>query len=125
MANEIAKASLFYKEVLARVKGDDAEATAAKVARKAISAITAQIAAQKSQLVDDETAVEDAQEKFNNTLYPSFVPADNRTYCQSIVRAQEVVDAAIAKQKSTQDSIAFYEGLLKKVLAEDGKPSTK
>ncbi len=125
MANEIAKGTLFFKEVLARVKGDDAEATAAKVARKAISAITAQISAQKAQLVDDEQAVEDSVEKFNNVLYPSHVPSDNKRYCAAVADAQASVDSAQAKLESTQKSIKFFESLLDKVLKEDGKPATK
>ena len=77
---EVSKASLFFKECVARIKGDDAEAKAAKVARKAVSAIASQIGAQKTKIVDDEIAVENAQEAFNNTLYPSEVQNDNREY---------------------------------------------
>ena len=56
------KVTNFIKEVTARLKGDEAGVIAAKVERKALSAINGQLAALKAKLVDDETAVEDAEE---------------------------------------------------------------
>jgi hypothetical protein len=118
MANEVAKGSLLFKEIVARIKGDDAEATAAKVARKAISAFNAQIAAQEAKLVDDQTAVENAETALEDAIYVKEVPTDNKAYCQTIVFAQSRLDNANATLKSTEESITYFKGLLAKVIAE-------
>jgi hypothetical protein len=106
------KVSNFIKEVTARLKGDEAGVVAAKVERKALSAINGQLAALKAKLVDDETAVEDAQEAFNVAVFPTAVFTDNRFYVSSIQRAQEVLDDKEAELESTKESIAYFESLL-------------
>lgn len=105
--------SNFIKEVTARLKGDEAGVIAAKVERKALSAINGQLAALKAKLVDDETAVEDAQEAFNNAIFPTAVFTDNRGYVTSIQSAQERLESAQLNLEDTKESIAFFEGLLK------------
>lgn len=106
--------SNFIKEVTARLKGDEAGVIAAKVERKALSAINGQLAALKAKLVDDETAVEDAQEALNNAIFPTSVFTDNRGYVTSIQSAQERLESAEVDLESTKESIAFFEDLLKK-----------
>jgi hypothetical protein len=108
----MSKVSNFIKEVTARLKGDEAGVVAAKVERKALSAINGQLAALKAKLVDDETAVEDAQEAFNVAVFPTTVFTDNRSYVSGIQRAQEVLDAKEAELESTKESIAYFEALL-------------
>jgi hypothetical protein len=108
----MSKVSNFIKEVTARLKGDEAGVVAAKVERKALSAINGQLAALKAKLVDDETAVEDAQEAFNVAVFPTAVFTDNRSYVSGIQRAQEVLDAKEAELESTRESIAYFESLL-------------
>jgi len=113
MENTSKKVNSFVKEVVARLKGDDNEVVAQKVARKAMSALEGQVAALKAQLVDDEQRVEDAQERLDNAIYPTEVFTDNRMYCQRIVAAQESLDSANEVLTATQESIEFFTKLLK------------
>jgi xanthine dehydrogenase iron-sulfur cluster and FAD-binding subunit A len=105
---------LFVKEVLHRLKGNDDEALANKIARKAISAITGQISALEGKVIDDEQSVEDAQEALDNATYPVSMFKDSKTYCQQILKAQESLNDAQAELKNTKDSIEFFKNLLTK-----------
>lgn len=106
------KVTNFIKEVTARLKGDEAGVVAAKVERKALSAINGQLAALKAKLVDDETAVEDAEEALNNAIFPTSVFTDNAMYVRNIQSRQEHLDTAKATLDSTQETIAYFENLL-------------
>jgi hypothetical protein len=108
----MSKVSNFMKEVTARLKGDEAGVVAAKVERKATSAINGQLAALKAKLVDDETAVEDAQEALNNAIYPIIVFTENSHYVKTILARQEFLDSAVATLDSTKETIAYLENLL-------------
>ena len=108
----MSKVSNFIKEVTARLKGDEAGVVAAKVERKATSAINGQLAALKAKLVDDETAVEDAEEALNNAIFPTSVFTDNSSYVRSIQSHQEYLDGAKATLDSTKETIAYFENLV-------------
>ena len=105
----MSKVSNFIKEVTARLKGDEAGVVAAKVERKAYSAINGQLASLKAKLVDDETRVEDAEENLKAAFFPTSVFTDNQAYIQGIKRAQEVLDEALTELESTKDTIAYFE----------------
>lgn len=113
MENTGKKVTSFVKEVVARITGDGAEATAQKVGRKAMSALESQVAALKAQLVDDETRVEDAEEALNVAIYPTEMFRDNRAYCANIARAQANLDEAVERKTATEESIVFFKTLLK------------
>lgn len=113
MENTGKKVNSFVKQVVARLKGDDNEVVAQKVARKAMSALEGQVAALKAQLVDDEQRVEDAQERLDNAIYPTSVFTDNRWYCQNIANAQSELESAKEILTTTQESIEFFTKLLK------------
>ena len=106
------KVTNFIKEVTARLKGDEAGVVAAKVERKALSAINGQLAALKAKLVDDETAVEDAEEALNNAIFPTSVFTDNSMYVRNIQARQEYLDTAKANLDSTKETIAYLENLV-------------
>ena len=108
----MSKVSNFIKEVTARLKGDEAGVIAAKVERKAISAINGQLASLKAKLVDDETAVEDAEEALNNAIFPTNVFIDNSHYVKTILARQEMLDSAVTSLESTKETIAYLENLL-------------
>jgi hypothetical protein len=103
----------FVDGILARLTGDSKEALAGKISRKVESAIKGQISALESKVVDDENRVEDAQEAFNNALYPTSLPTSNEIYCSSLVRAQSDLDSANESLENTKKSIVFFQGLLK------------
>lgn len=108
----MSKVSNFIKEVTARLKGDEAGVVAAKVERKALSAINGQLAALKAKLVDDETAVEDAQEALNNAIFPTAVFTNNQDYIVNIKRMQDILDSCVDQLYSTKASIDYFEELL-------------
>ncbi len=102
----------FIKEVKARLKGDEAGVIAAKVERKALSAINGQLAALKAKLVDDETRVEDADEALATAIFPTSVFTDNNEYIRNIHFAQEKLDDAKNALECTKETINYFEKLL-------------
>lgn len=108
------KGQLFVKEVIARLKGDNAEATAANIARKAIAAIDGQIAGLNSKKIDQEIAVEDAQKALDNAIYPTEMFSTPAGYIQNIVKHQEALDLAEENLAATEKSIEYFSSILKK-----------
>lgn len=113
MENTGKKVSSFCKEVVARLSGDNDEAVAQKIARKAMSALEGQVAALNSSLIDDEQKVEDAEETLANAIYPTSVFSDGKRYCQTIADAQAALDTAKEELENTKNSIEFFKKLLK------------
>lgn len=108
----MSKVTNFIKEVTARLKGDENGVIAAKVERKALSAINGQLAALRAKLVDDETSVEDAEEALNNAIFPTSVFTDNGIYVRTIQARQEYLDLAKTTLDSTKETIAYFENLI-------------
>lgn len=102
----------YIKEVTARLKGDQSEVIVQKNYRKAISAINGQLAAQRARLVDDESAVEDAQEALNNAKYPTELISNNSNYIRDIQSAQNRLDNAEETAANTAATIQYFEALL-------------
>ena len=113
MSNEVKKGELFIREVVARLTGDGAEAKAAKISRKALSAVEGQLASLKAKVVDQENSLEDAQEALKTAKYPTEFPSSNQSYVDAILRAQRTVDENQANLDSTNKAIEYFEGLLK------------
>lgn len=108
------KAKLFVNQVLARLKGDNDEALATKIARKALSNIQGQIAALEAKLVNDEIQVEEAQEALDTRVYPTTLQGvEPSSYAANIQQADYNLKVAVENQKATQDSIEFFKNLLK------------
>ena len=114
MSTTTKKGELFVKEVIARLKGDDVEAKANKIARKAISALDVQIATLKGSMVEAEVQVENKEELLKNAMYPTEIFTNNQDYCESIKYAQSSLDSAKDRLEDIQDSIKFFESVLKK-----------
>lgn len=102
----------FLKEVIARVAGDEAEVVAQKNYRKATSAVKSQVAALQAKEVDDEAAVEQAQENLDNATYPTTPITDNKAYVAGIQRAYDALQKAEDELVATRDSIDFFSSLL-------------
>lgn len=107
------KVSNFVSQIISRLKGDDAEVIALKNERKADSALQSQIQALKSKLVDDESALDDAKESFENSIYPTDKITHNQSYVDGIARHQKNVDNAQETLDSTKESIAYFTKILK------------
>lgn len=112
MSNEAKKGALFIKQVVARIKGDDAEVLGTKIARKALSAVEGQIAALNSKKVDIEGEVEDAKEALTAAKYPDTMITSNSGYIDGIKRAQETLDAKSADLADIEASIKYFTELL-------------
>jgi Tfp pilus assembly protein PilX len=106
------KMSNFIKEVTARLKGDEQGVLAAKIERKASSAIKSQIAALTSHIVDAESAVEEAEERLQNAIYPTEMITNNNVYIAGIKAAKENLDEKLAYLTDVKESLTYFEGLL-------------
>jgi hypothetical protein len=106
------KMSNFIKEVTARLKGDEQGVLAAKIERKANSAMKSQIAALTSHIVDAESAVEEAEERLQNALYPTQMITNNNDYIAGIKSAKENLDEKLAYLTDVKESLAFFEAKL-------------
>lgn len=111
--SEVKKGKLFIKEVIARIKGDDAEVMATKIARKAMVAVESQIAALRSKEVDVESVVEDREEALSNAKFPIEQIRDSQEYIQGISSTQSELDEAKVELENVKESILYFQGLLK------------
>jgi hypothetical protein len=102
----------FLKEVIARVKGDQAEVVAQKNYRKATSAINSQLATLKAKEVDDEAAVDQAKENLDNAKFPTTLISDNKYYVGDIKKQFDALEQAKETLTATRDSIKYFESLL-------------
>jgi len=112
------KVTNFAKQVLAQLKGDENTEIAMRNARKADSAYSSQLAALKAKLVDDEVAVEEAEEAYTKAKYPKTVISDNKAFVTNVKRFYEHLQAAQETLAETKESITFFEGLLKEASTE-------
>lgn len=104
------KAKSFIKGFVAAIKGDNAEAQAAKVWRQAESGLTMQIAALKGDLIRKEDAVTDAQEALDNARINGGKPILNRdVYVQNLISSKENLTLAEKQLDAHQKTIAFLE----------------
>lgn len=103
----------FVKEVISRIKGDDSEALALKNERKARAAINQQVSALENRIVDNEVAVEEAQEKYDNILYPTTLIEDGAAYIKNVKNNYEALEVAKETLEDTKLSLEFFKKLLK------------
>jgi hypothetical protein len=89
------KTKSFVKEIVALLKGDDAEATAQKVLRQADSAFKTQIASLTGDTIALEDKLEDAKEALRLArLNNGQLINDRNSYVSSLLRAQNnLIDA--------------------------------
>ena len=110
----VKKGSLFVKQVVALLKGDDTEALANKIARRAISAVEVQIASLKGKIVEAEGEVETATERLHKATYPTQMFTDGASYCSGIIRAQEALDRTKEALENLNETLKFWETQLEK-----------
>lgn len=110
------KLPLFVKQVIATIKGDDAQATAIKIQRQAESTLTAQIAVKKSLTFDFEEKVENARLKADDILANRGDLIDNReTYIKNILLIDQEIKDAQQELDDHKASIIVLEEALEKV----------
>ena len=113
------KLNSFAKQFVAIIKGDDAEAKAAKVWRQAESAFKVQIAALGGDLIRKEDAVTQAEEKLAKALVNNGCEIiDRDAYISNLILAQEVLRQSQKNLTAHKDTIEFLEKQYAKLKAE-------
>ena len=104
------KTKSFIKSFVAAIKGDDAEAQAAKVWRQAESGLTMHIASLKGDLIRKEDAVTDAQEALDSARINGGKPISDRdAYVGNLITSKEKLTLAEKQLEAHQKTIAFLE----------------
>lgn len=104
------KLNSFAKQFVAIIKGDNAEATAAKVWRQSESAFKAQIAVLNGDLIRKEDKVTDAEERLAKALVNNGVEITDRdTYISNLLRAKESLVSAQKELDAHKATIDFLD----------------
>ena len=104
------KLNSFAKQFVAIIKGDDAEAKAAKVWRQAESAFKVQIASLSGDLIRKEDAVTQAEEILAKRLVNNGNEITNRdAYISNLISAKETLKTAEKELQAHKDTITFLE----------------
>ena len=113
------KLNSFTKQFIALLKGDDAEAKAAKVWRQAESAFKVQIAALSGDLIRKEDAVIQAEENLAKRLVNNGIEIiDRDIYISNLISAQEALRQSQKQLTAHKDTIEFLEEQYAKLKAE-------
>ena len=113
------KTKSFIKSFVATIKGDDAEAQAAKVWRQAESGLTMHIASLKGDLIRKEDAVTDAQEVLDSARINSGKSITDRDqYVSNLLLAKEKLNRAEKELAAHQATIKFLEDEYNNLKAE-------
>ena len=104
------KLNSFAKQFVAIIKGDDAEAKAAKVWRQAESAFKVQIAALGGDLIRKEDAVSQAEETLAKKLVNNGNEiADRDQYISNLIQAKEILVQSKKQLDAHKATITFLE----------------
>lgn len=110
------KLPLFVQEIIAILKGDEAEATGIKIQKQATNALTPQISIKEAMVYDLEEAVESAKEKLKSVRSNYGVPiGDREAYIRSLFSAQEAIEDAEEKLEDHLAEIEFLKEQLEAV----------
>ena len=114
--------SLLVKEITARIKGDNAAVTAAKIARKCVSSVKSQIASLEAKEVDLEDNVDTAKENLDNAQYPTSTFSSGQTYINNVKEAQDEYDSAEEALEDIRGAITYFKALQKRHKGSGVKP---
>lgn len=104
------KMKSFVKEVVAILKGDDAEATGQKILRQADSGLKTQIATLKGDLITLEDAVETAKENLKHArVNHGRLIANRNDYVRELFNAKNAVTDAQEALELHQAKINFLQ----------------
>lgn len=113
------KMKSFVKEVVAIIKGDDAEATGQKILRQADSALKTQIASLTGDTIALEDAVEDAGEKLRLArVNQGNIISDRNMYIRDLLSAKNNFSEAEEALEAHIEKIAFLQGEYDSLSAE-------
>lgn len=103
----------FLKLAIALIKGDDAEATALRIQKRAVAALKAQIAAKEAHTLTLEDVLESALENLEKrTVNNGVLIEDNITYITELLKAQRAIKEAEEKLEDHKASILFLQNQL-------------
>ena len=106
--NATTEFGLFVKLALAVIKGDDAEARAIKIQKKAIACLTAQIAAKEFHQLSLEEAVENAEISLGEARVNfGDLITDNEAFIRALLVRRQERDAAELALKEHKEEIVF------------------
>ena len=101
----------FVKEVVAIIKGDDAEAVGQKILRQADSALKTQIASLTGDTISLEDSVEDAKENLRLARVNNGVLiTDRNQYIENLLSAKNKLTDAEEKLEAHLSKIEFLQG---------------
>lgn len=100
----------FISKVVAKIKGDEPAAKAARIQTKAKAAFNTQIALLESKKAEAENVLDDARAGLDDAIYPESL-ADSNSYIMGIKIAQKGVDAAEEALETIVDSITYYKSV--------------
>jgi uncharacterized protein YaiL (DUF2058 family) len=104
------KACSFVKEVVAILKGDDAEATGQKILRQADSALKTSIASMTGDTISLEDSVESAKENLKlSRLNNGQLISNRNSYTANLVAAQNNLIEAEETLANHKKTLAFLE----------------
>lgn len=114
----MSKTTNFIKLVVAIITGDDAQATALKIQRKASAILTAQIAVKVARTLELEEVVENATEAVGLALINNGeLITYGENYVSTLNKAQNTLNAAQDSLEAHLETITFLEEKLALVQA--------
>lgn len=109
----------FMRLVLAKIKGDDAEAQAIKVKKSVTNALKAEIGVKTSVLFKAENELENIIEKHNDVLINHGNRVDNdEKYINNLIESEQRVKAQKKQVKQLEETINFLKEKLQLVESE-------
>lgn len=112
------KVNSFINQFVAIIKGDDAEASAQKVYRKADSCFKQKMANLEGLTVDKEIALQEAKEEAELAFLNYGKPVsefNSASYYDKLIQCQNAITVAEANMESHQKEIEFCKSLIEKL----------
>lgn len=107
-----AKASAkFSKGVQARMDEGSTAGLVESISKKAAAAIDSQISGLEYQITEKESALDAAEARLNEAIYPKDDITNPKAYCQGIANAQLAYDTAEAELTAAEESLAYFKAL--------------
>ena len=107
--------SKFVKSLVAFCEGDDVEAKARRIQRRAQSLVTMAVSSKDNDILKAEDEITLAKEKLEEAIYNNGkLDFNEKTYVENIVKAKNALTDAEEQLESEKDTLAY----LKEVLAQ-------
>ena len=111
------KSSIFYRKVLAKIKGDDAEFKALTIFQKSKGLLELEVAKLVYEVSQAKNAVAEAQVKYDDSLFPKEVP-EKDAYVAKINAAYDVLEAEKETFEDLEYSLQYYKEIIADKFAE-------